>query len=389
MSPDAVIVGAGITGCASAYELAQLGFKVEVLEKYHPAAMGSGWTLGGVRQSGRDPSELPLATYSVRKWSSLDEELAAETGYLQHGNLRLARTEKERESISAVVESQQLLGLNLSLLTSSEEIRSIAPLISDQILAASFCPSDGHADPKASVAAYQRAAERHGAVFSCGETVEGLNVEKGQLKSISTNGRTIHSKQCLLACGIGITDLVSPLGIRLPIQTALATVVQTRSAEPTLKPVIGVADGGVTLRQERDGRYRLSSGVRPRARGLVDVAGHPTALTSIADVYQVLKASLEVCPALETTPMESFWGGLIDMTPDGLPFLGEARDAQGVFIAAGFSGHGFGIAPASAHIMSALISGRASDLPYEAFAPERFQDLKEENDELGTTTFHG
>ena len=99
MSPDVVIVGAGITGCASAYELAQLGFKVEVLEKYRPAAMGSGWTVGGVRQSGRDPLELPLATYSVRQWSSLDEELDAETGYLQHGNLRLARTEKERESI--------------------------------------------------------------------------------------------------------------------------------------------------------------------------------------------------------------------------------------------------------------------------------------------------
>ena len=389
MSPDVVIVGAGISGCASAYELAQLGLKVEVLEKYHPAAMGSGWTLGGVRQSGRDPSELPLATYSVRKWSSLDEELGAETGYLQHGNLRLARTEEERESISALVESQQALGLNLSLLTSSEEIRSIAPQISEQILAASFCSSDGHADPKAAVTAYQHAAERHGAVFSCGEAVEALNVEKGQLKSISTSGRKIHSEQCLLACGIGITDLVRPLGIRLPIQTALATVVQTRPAEPALKPVIGVADGGVTLRQERDGRYRLSSGVRPKARGLVEVAGHPTALTSIEDVYQVLKASLEVCPALEATPMESFWGGLIDMTPDGLPFLGEAQGAQGVFIAAGFSGHGFGIAPATAHIMSALISERASDIPYEAFAPERFQDKKEEKDEAGAATLHG
>jgi glycine/D-amino acid oxidase-like deaminating enzyme len=80
---------------------------------------------------------------------------------------------------------------------------------------------------------------------------------------------------------------------------------------------------------------------------------------------------------------------LIDMTPDGLPFLGEAQGAQGVFIATGFSGHGFGIAPATAHIMSALISGRASDIPYGAFAPERFQDYKEEKDEPGTATLHG
>ena len=389
MSPDVVIVGAGITGCASAYELAQLGFKVEVLEKYHPAAMGSGWTLGGVRQSGRDPSELPLATYSARQWPSLDEELDAETGYLQHGNLRLARTEKERESISALVKSQQALGLDLSLLTSSKEIRSIAPQISEKIVTASFCPSDGHADPKAAVAAYQRAAERHGAVFSCGEVVEGLNVEKSQLKSISTNVRTIHSETCLLACGVGITDLTGSLGINLPIRIALVTVVQTRSAEPSLKPVIGVADGGITLRQERNGRYWLSSGVRPKAHGLIEVAGQPTALTSIEDVHQVLKASLEVCPEVEAIPMESFWGGLIDMTPDGLPFLGEARDAQGVFIAAGFSGHGFGIAPASAHILAALIAGQTPEIPYEVFAPERFQNYANEQDGSDAATLHG
>ena len=67
MSPDVVIVGAGITGCASAYALSELGLRVEVIEKYFPASMGSGWTLGGVRQSGRDPAELPLAQFSVKK----------------------------------------------------------------------------------------------------------------------------------------------------------------------------------------------------------------------------------------------------------------------------------------------------------------------------------
>ena len=117
MSPDVVIVGAGITGCASAYALSELGLRVEVIEKYFPASMGSGWTLGGVRQSGRDPAELPLAQFSVKKWLTLDEELEAETGYLQHGNLRLARTEEEKDSITALVASQQALGLDLSLLS--------------------------------------------------------------------------------------------------------------------------------------------------------------------------------------------------------------------------------------------------------------------------------
>ena len=103
----------------------------------------------------------------------------------------------------------------------------------------------------------------------------------------------------------------------------------------------------------------------------------------------MLKASLEVCPEVEAIPMESFWGGLIDMTPDGLPFLGEARDAQGIFIAAGFSGHGFGIAPASAHILAALIAGQTPEIPYEAFAPERFQNYANAQDGSDAATLHG
>jgi len=389
MSPDVVIVGAGITGCASAYALSELGLRVEVIEKYHPASMGSGWTLGGVRQSGRDPAELPLAQFSIGRWCALNEELEAETGYLQRGNLRLARTEEEKDVITALVESQQALGLSLSLLSSSKEIREIAPQVSTKVLAASFCPTDGHADPKASVAAYQQAAERNGAIFSCGESVKAITVTRGRLQNISTTRRVIHPGQCLLACGVGVTDLTDSLGLTLPISMALATVVQTRSVEPSLKPVIGVADGGITLRQERDGRFRLSSGARFDNLGPIEVQGHPVAKTSIQDVYQVLAASLEICPELDQLPMESFWGGLIDMTPDGLPFLGEAPSAQGVFIGAGFSGHGFGIAPASAHILSTLMTAQSTELPYDAFAVDRFEGQANPTEGATGATLHG
>jgi len=351
--------------------------------------MGSGWTLGGVRQSGRDPAELPLAQFSVKKWLTLNEELESETGYLQHGNLRLARTEKEKDSITALVASQQALGLNLSLLSRPEDIQAIAPQVSAKVLAASFCPTDGHADPKAAVAAYQHAAERNGAVFSCGESVEAITITKGRLQKISTTKRTIHSGQCLLACGVGVTDLTRSLGLKLPISMALATVVQTRSVRASLKPVIGVADGGITLRQERDGRFRLSSGARFQNRGTIEVQGRPVAKTSIQDVNQVLAASLEICPELDQLPMESFWGGLIDMTPDGLPFLGEVSNAQGVFIGAGFSGHGFGIAPASAHILSMLIIGQSPGLPYGAFGVERFESRTNPTEGTTGATLHG
>ena len=96
---DVVIVGAGIIGCSTAFELSELGLKVEVVEKYKPGAMGSGWTLAGVRQSGRHETEIPLAKYSVKEWFTLSDKLDGKTHYKQEGNLRLARNEDEDKKI--------------------------------------------------------------------------------------------------------------------------------------------------------------------------------------------------------------------------------------------------------------------------------------------------
>ena len=97
-APDALVVGAGVTGLSAALALARAGARVEVLERHVPGAMASGWTLAGVRQSGRHPAELPLARRAVSLWRELDERLDAPTGYRQGGNLRLARNESRQRA---------------------------------------------------------------------------------------------------------------------------------------------------------------------------------------------------------------------------------------------------------------------------------------------------
>ena len=144
--PDVIIVGAGITGCATALALAESGAKVEVIESYHAGAMASGWTLAGVRQSGRDPAEMELAKAAVKIWETLDLHLDAMTGYRQSGNLRLARTEDETEVIRNLVHFQAANGLPIELLD-IQQAQKIAPALSNEILLASWCPTDGHADP--------------------------------------------------------------------------------------------------------------------------------------------------------------------------------------------------------------------------------------------------
>ena len=373
MSPDIVIVGAGITGCATAYELSQAGLKVEVIEKYVPAAMASGWTLGGVRQSGRLQPELPLAKYSIEQWSQLSRTLDYDTGYVQEGNLRLARNEKEVKAIEALARKQKSHGLDIVYLSDIKEIQAIAPCVSSDILAASFCPTDGHADPVATVNAYKEAAQRNGSVFRIGESVETLSTEGNKLSAVITSRRTIRASRCLLACGMGVNQLIHRFGIRVPLSLAIATVIQTTPAAALLKPVLGVVDGAITLRQERDGKFRLSSGVQKWNGAVIEKDGQPYVFPSSEKVYSTLKAGFEICPSLKGLQMRRFWGGSIDLTPDALPVLDKLPGIEGVYVASGFSGHGFGIAPAVGHILYHLILGTIPKLAFQSFALERFE----------------
>ncbi|RYE61214.1 MAG: FAD-binding oxidoreductase, partial [Oxalobacteraceae bacterium] len=109
---DVVVIGAGISGASTAYELAVQGHDVVLVDRYGPAAMASGWTMAGVRQSGRHPAELPLARAAVDMWASLHERLDGETHYRRGGNLRCARTPKEVEAIHTIVASQSSAGLD-------------------------------------------------------------------------------------------------------------------------------------------------------------------------------------------------------------------------------------------------------------------------------------
>src|SRR5215217_8595585 len=121
---EVVIIGGGISGTAAAYELARSGAKVTLLERGELASMASGWTLAGVRQSGRHPAELPLATAAVDRWMSLNAELDADVEYRQDGNLRLARTPDEVPVIEGVVATGRASGLDLSLLSDGAAVRA-------------------------------------------------------------------------------------------------------------------------------------------------------------------------------------------------------------------------------------------------------------------------
>lgn len=384
--PDVVIVGGGISGAAAAYEIARAGHSVMLFEARSLAAMASGWTLGGVRQSGRDPAELPLAKAAVERWGGLDAELDAQTGYRRHGNLRLARNEAEVEVIRDLVAAQRGLGLELDYLPDNAAVRALAPAIAPSVLAASFCPGDGHADPIPATRAFAAAAARHGAVIRDGVGVRALIRSGDTVNGVETvTGEIVPAGRVIVATGIHAPELLAPLGLDLPLAIRLVCVLQSVPLPPLFDQVFGVANADAAGRQEIDGRLRVTTGIG--AWPHEPSSWTPDRLAPrAADIATLIARVTQVLPAMAEAGVGRVWGGLIDLTPDALPAIDGHTGIEGLIVAAGFSGHGFGIGPVTGEILADLALARQPRFDLSAFRLGRFAGR---GPAAATLTLHG
>jgi sarcosine oxidase subunit beta len=370
---EVVVIGGGISGTAAAYELAGAGVNVTLVEKGSVASMASGWTLAGVRQSGRHPAEVPLAMAAVKRWGTLSEELGAEVEYRQDGNLRLARTPDEVPIIRGIVEEQRALGLSLDYLPNNAAVREVAPVLADSIEGASYCPTDGHANPVATVEAFAAAATRRGARIRTGERVLSIGTAGGRVTGVQTETQRIPADAVVVAAGVYSDRLLAPLGLDLPLNVSLTAVVQTVPVAPMLRQVLGVAQANFAGRQEASGRFRFTGGRLPWTWP-PHALGTESVMPPIGGIQELLGRSVEIIPALADIPIARVWAGLIDNTPDVLPVIERASEIEGLIVAAGFSGHGFCLGPITGRLICELLTRGQATLPIEPFRRARFAD---------------
>lgn len=369
---EAIVIGGGITGCATAYELAKRGVQVTLLERDQLHSMASGWTLAGVRQSGRHSAELPLAREAIRRWETLGDELEADLEYRQHGNLRLALSEAEVETIKRVVEDGNAAGVPMEYLEPAAA-REIAPVITDTIAGASLCPTDGHANNPKTVMAYAHAAQRHGAKIITGVEVLHIATSGNTVTGVVTTDGTYAADVVVVAAGIYTPHLLTPLGLSLPIQIVHCPVAQTVPTDTfRLDQVLGVASGGFAARQTASGAIRFIGASIPWGE-------QHHSKTNVGMTVQQMDAmtrnAIAVLPGLAQLRIEMVWGGLIDRTPDVLPVLDAVASHPGLVVGAGFSGHGFGIGPISGDILANLATtGRDDRFDLTPFRLDRFAD---------------
>lgn len=372
---DVIVIGAGIVGNATAYYLAKHGLSVRVLEASdYIGNGGSSRNGGGVRQSGRNPKELPLMMWGVKNiWPGLSEELGVDTEYTQGGNLRLGKTEQHRAILNGLTENAVKCGVGVRMIDAAE-VKEINPYLSDEVLCASWCPTDGHANPLITTLGYYRKARELGAKFLTGVFVSGLLTKRGKICGAKTSEGDFFADTVIVAAGFESNPILSTAGITVPMKKQAVSCLVTE-AEPVMFPqMLGTAMADFYGHQTRHGSFVMGG-----------TDGFDEVHFRIDDSYPLVGSSmvsatsrgiLGYFPILKTAKVVRAWGGYIDCGVDAVATVSKCDEVPGLYVECGFTGHGFGLGPAAAYNIAELVAtgtcpADITPLRYDRFRPSK------------------
>jgi glycine/D-amino acid oxidase-like deaminating enzyme len=414
---DVVVVGGGVIGISTAWFLARRGVSVLVCEKGRVAGEQSSRNWGWVRQQGRDPAELPIMMESIRIWERLAGETGEDLGFTRRGVLYLAGSDREMSAFERWLEIAHQHRLDSRLLSSSqvdELIRAGQP----GWRGALHTPGDGRAEPLLAVPALARALRRTGGRVIEDCAVRTVETEAGRAAGVATEKGRVRSNAVVCAAGAWSGALLRNMSIRFPQLTVRACVARTEKAPEVYAG--NAASESLAFRRREDGgytvaladlhehlvnadsfrylrcfipslraswsntRFRLSADFINRTRHDGGWSGDeetPFERTRVLNpmppswVIDEMRARLaRELPALAGIDLVESWAGMIDATPDVVPVMDAVASVPGLFLASGFSGHGFGIGPGAGRVMADLVQGRPAGHDLSRFRFPRFSD---------------
>ena len=415
-SADVVVVGGGVIGVSTAWFLARRGVNVLVLEKGRVAGEQSSRNWGWIRKQGRDPDELPIAMESQEIWAGLAGEIGEDVGFARRGIAYLADTEEQLARHARWLDVAEQHQLDTRLLT-GREVDALIQGPPGRYAGALFTPSDARAEPFVAVPALARAVRRAGGGIVEDCAARGIEFRGGAVSGVITERGAVRANAVVCAGGAWSSLLLRHLGLDLPQLTVRATVARTEPAPDIFDG--GASAPGLGFRRRADGGYTVAfpgsnehfvgldsfRHLLPYARALAgsargirlrfddgllgrmtpqrwtDDATSPFERTRVLNPRPSTRALLRLreavarrLPALDRLRFVETWAGMIDVTPDVVPVMDEVEARRGLFVATGFSGHGFGIGPGAGKAMANLVLGESPGHDLSRFRFSRFHD---------------
>jgi len=412
---DAVIIGGGIVGVFAAYYLARSGLRVALVEKGLIGAEQSSRNWGWCRQQNRDGRELPIATKSLDLWERFAADTGENVGFRRCGLFYLSNDEQEIAGWARWHDFARTVGVTTHMLdnaAATERGRATGRTWKGGV----FSPTDGIADPANAAPAVARAIIKLGSTVHQSCAARGLETEGGRVSGVVTEQGVIRTNTAILAGGAWASSFCRQLGVRFPQASVRSSILAVSAGTGELPDALHTS--GVSVTRRGDGGYTLA--ISGRAR--VDVtpqqlrfssqfipmflkrrkslspgglegfrSGHeslkrwrldrPTPMEHMrildprpdhATIELTHARALELLPELRKSEITAAWAGYVDSTPDGVPGIGEVATLPGFILAAGFSGHGFGIGPGAGHLIADIVTGAKAIVDPRPYRPSRF-----------------
>jgi glycine/D-amino acid oxidase-like deaminating enzyme len=375
---DVLVVGGGITGCATSYYLARAGHSVVLAEEHDLNTAASGRNAGSLhgqlqfepyRTNGRQWSlafipALRFLNDSLAIWHNLGEELETDLEVSTKGGLLVADTDDDAAKVAEKVTLEAAHGFPAELVTGNA-LRSLAPYLSPAVVAAEYCASEGKANPMHAAPAFARAAQHHGARTLIRTRVQRVSRTSDGFE-ITTSGPVIRCAKVVLAAGGRAPALAAQLGITLPITDEPVQVHATEPMAPVIPHLVYYAGGRLTLKQARSGTLLIGGGWPASVDA---VTGYPA--VSTASMRQNLRIAAHVAPWISSVRVIRAWAGIGNATPDLRPLIGEIPAAPGAFVGM-FPHMGLTAGPLMGQVLAALVEGRDAGRELHSFALDRF-----------------
>lgn len=375
-SAEVVVIGGGVIGASVAFHLAKMGARdVVLVEKQGLASGPTGRSMGIIRQHYSNEVTARLVQRSMSTWQHFADVVGGQCGFVVTGYLVLG-TERDRPLIEYNVALQRGVGIDTGFIPVDEAQRLEPRFFYHDVTLAVYEPGSGYADPTQTTTAYAAAARRLG-VEVCQETeVIGFEVAGGRVLRVETTQGPIACGSLVSAAGCWSRQLLAQLGVDLPLHVGRSRVFafgrrgeSARRDHPTVADFANLVSfrpetGGLTLAGDIDPAETVPEVDPDNYRGTV----------SLDEAAVVAGKASQRMPEIEAAAIRPGWAGAWDITPDWHPVLDRLPGYDNVVCAAGFSGHGFKLAPAVGEQLAQLVTRGATEIDLRRLRFARFAE---------------
>jgi sarcosine oxidase subunit beta len=364
---EIAIIGGGVMGLGIAYQLARRKLSdVVVIERGYLAQGASGRNGGGIRMQWSTEQTIRLMQESIEQCQKFAQEIGVNVWFRQGGYLFLAKSERERADMERNVALQNRCGVPTRMLTASEAKALVPELDISKVACACYNAKDGVVFPWPFLWGYAQQAMRRGVELHLNTAVTGIEREREGFV-VHTSKGDLRARRVINAAGAWSPEIARMLGVELPNRPHRHEILSTEPLKPFLTPMVSVLSSGLYFSQSMRGEIVTGITVEDSAEG-IQLGSRLKFLTTLA------REIVSMVPRFAELKVLRQWAGPYDVTPDGHAILGEPSGVPGFFLACGFVGHGFMMAPIISKLYAEWLTGGPKHEVFERCRLSRFAE---------------